>query len=121
MVPGLTGTVPASGLAYVSVGDGVAALGAGLTVSGYSAQTGAPLWEQTLTGFPAGAAIVSVRTWPGEVTAGVSYTGAGHPERTEVVLSGSDGRPVRPLPGGGVRRSGRGQRAEHRHRRPYRR
>ena len=91
VVPGLTGTVPAAGLAYVSVGDGVTALGAGLTVSGYSAQTGAPLWVQTLTGFPAGAAIVSVRTWPGEVTVGVSYTSAGHPERTEVVLSASAG------------------------------
>jgi hypothetical protein len=91
VVPGLTGTVPAAGLAYVSVGDGVAALGAGLTVSVYSAQTGAPLWEETLTGFPAGAAIVSVRTWPGEVTVGVSYTSAGHPQRTEVVLSASVG------------------------------
>jgi hypothetical protein len=91
VVPGLTGTVPTAGLAYVSVGDGVAALGAGMIVSGYSAQTGAPLWVQTLTGFPAGAAIVSVRTWPGEVTAGVSYTSAGHPERAEVVLSASVG------------------------------
>jgi hypothetical protein len=91
VVPGLTGTVPATGLAYVSVGDGVAALGAGLTVSGYSSQTGALLWQKTLTGFPAGAAIVSVRTWPGEVTAGVSYTSAGHPGRTEVVLSASAG------------------------------
>jgi hypothetical protein len=49
------------------------------------------LWTQTLTGFPAGAAIVSVRTWPGEVTAGVSFTSAGHLERTEVVISGSTG------------------------------
>jgi hypothetical protein len=91
VVPGLTGTVPATGLAYASVGDGVAALGAGLTVSGYSARTGTLLWVQTLTGFPAGAAIVSVRTWPGEVTAGVSYTSAGHPQRTEVVLSAAAG------------------------------
>jgi hypothetical protein len=91
VIPGLTGTVPASGLAYVSVGYGVAAVGAGLTVSGYSARTGAPLWEEALTGFPADAAIVSVRTWPGEVTAGVSYTSAGHLERTEVVISGSTG------------------------------
>ena len=91
VIPGLTGTVPTSGLAYVSVGYGVAAVGVGLTVSGYSAKTGAPLWDQTLTGFPAGAAIVSVRTWPGEVTAGVSYSGAGHQERTEVVISGSTG------------------------------
>jgi hypothetical protein len=85
--------VPTSGLAYVSVGYGVAAVGVGLTVSGYSAKTGAPLWDQILTGFPAGAAIVSVRTWPGEVTAGVSYPVAGHQERTEVVISGSTGVP----------------------------
>jgi hypothetical protein len=88
---GLTGTVPATGLAYVSVGADVAALGVGLTVYGYSAKTGAPLWSQALTGFPAGAAIVSVRTWPGEVTAGVSYTRAGHLERTEVVISDASG------------------------------
>jgi hypothetical protein len=91
VVPGLTGTVPATGLAYASAGDGVAALGAGLTVSGYSARTGTLLWVQTLTGFPAGAAVVSVRTWPGEVTAGVSYTSAGHPQRAEVVLSAAAG------------------------------
>jgi len=87
---GLTGTVPASGLAYASVGDGVAAVGIGLTVYGYSAKTGALEWQDTLTGFPAGAAIMSVRTWPGEVTAGVSYRSegsAGTPERTEVVIS----------------------------------
>ena len=87
---GLTGTVPASGLAYASVGDGVAAVGVGLTVYGYSSKTGALQWQNTLTGFPAGAAIVSVRTWPGEVTAGVSYRSAGRagaPERTEVVIS----------------------------------
>jgi hypothetical protein len=87
---GLTGTVPAAGLAYLSVGDGVVAVGAGLTVTAYSSKTGALRWRATLTGFPAGAAIVSVRTWPGEVTAGVSYQSSGAargPERTEVVLS----------------------------------
>ena len=87
---GLTGTVPASGLAYASVGDGVAAVGVGLTVYGYSSKTGVLQWQDTLAGFPAGAAIVSVRTWPGEVTAGVSYRragSAGAPERTEVVIS----------------------------------
>jgi hypothetical protein len=93
VVAGLTGTVPAAGLAYVSVGYGVAVLGAGLTVSAYSAKTGAPLWGDGLTGFPAGAVIVSVRTWPGEVTAGVSYTSGGHLERTEVVISSSTGTP----------------------------
>jgi hypothetical protein len=87
---GLTGTIPASGLAYASVGDGVAAVGVGLTMYGYSSKTGALEWQDTLTGFPAGAAIVSVRTWPGEVTAGVSYRSAGTvgaPVRTEVVIS----------------------------------
>jgi PQQ-like domain len=91
VVSGLTGTVPASGLAYVSVGYGVVAVGLGLTVYGYSSRTGAPAWQQTLTGFPADATIVSVRTWPGEVTAGVNYSDAGHLERAEVVLSGSTG------------------------------
>jgi PQQ-like domain len=94
VVPGLTGTVPASGLAYVSAGHGVVAVGAGLTVTGYAEKTGAQRWRTTLSGFPAGAAIVSVRTWPGEVTAGVSYqaSGAGQGSvRTEVVLAGPAG------------------------------
>jgi len=60
-------------------------------VYGYSSNNGALLWSDTLTGFPAGAAIVSVRTWPGEVTAGVAYTRAGHLRRTEVVISGPAG------------------------------
>jgi PQQ-like domain len=94
VAPGLTGTVSASGLAYVSVGGGVAAVGAGLTVSAYSSATGALKWQDTLTGFPAGAAIVSVRAWPGEVTAGVAYRPAGSAgarRRTEVVISDADG------------------------------
>jgi hypothetical protein len=90
--PGITGTVPSSGLAYAAVGGGVAAVGAGLTVSVYSAASGALEGRRTLTGFPVGAAIVSVRAWPGEVTAGVSYRPAGHPaQRTEVVISTADG------------------------------
>jgi hypothetical protein len=91
VLSGLTGTVPASGQAYLSVGDGIVALGNGLAVDAYSSATGAPLWQDTLTGFPSGAAIVSVRTWSGEVTAGVAYTLAGHAERTEVVISGPAG------------------------------
>jgi hypothetical protein len=93
VAPGLTGTVPASGLAYAAVGGGLAAVGAGLTVTAYSSRTGALQWQDTLTGFPAGAAIVSVRAWPGEVTAGVSYRPAvgAAARRTEVVLSGADG------------------------------
>ncbi len=89
VVAGLTGITPASGLAYTAVGDGVAAVGAGLSVTAYSASTGKQRWQLTLTGFPAGSAIVSVRTWPGEVTAGVSYPAAGGrgAGRTEVVIS----------------------------------
>ncbi len=87
VLPGLTGTVPASGLAYAAAGDGVVALGTGMTVYAYAESTGKPLWQDALTGFPAGAVIVSVRAWPGEVTAGVSYSG----HRTEVVVSGSTG------------------------------
>lgn len=94
VTPGLTGTAPASGLAYAAVGSGVAAVGAGLTVTGYSSRTGARRWRDTLTGFPPGAAIVSVRAWPGEVTAGVSYrpaAGAGAAQRAEVVISDATG------------------------------
>ena len=100
VAPGLAGTVPASGLAYAAVGGGLVAVGAGLTVTAYSSRTGALQWQGTLTGFPAGAAIVSVRAWPGEVTAGVSYRPAArgqHPgaaRRTEVVLSGAVGAQV---------------------------
>ena len=65
VAPGLAGTVPASGLAYAAVGGGLAAVGAGLTVTAYSSRTGALEWRDTLTGFPAGAVIVSVRAWPG--------------------------------------------------------
>ena len=97
VAPGLAGTVPASGLAYASVSGGFAAVGAGLTVTAYSSRTGALEWQDTLTGFPPGAAIVSVRAWPGEVTVGVSYRPVagdqhpGAPRRTEVALSGTGG------------------------------
>jgi PQQ-like domain len=100
VVPGLAGTVPATGLAYAAVGGGVAVVGAGLTVTAYSSATGDLAWQDTLTGFPAGAVIVSVRAWPGEVTVGVSYRPAsgGAPRRTEVVLSGADGDQTRRYP-----------------------
>ena len=90
--PGLTGTVPSSELAYAATGGGVAVVGVGLTVYAYSAATGVLEWQATLTGFPAGAAIVSVRAWPGEVTAGVSYRPPGRvPQRTEVVIATAAG------------------------------
>ena len=70
-------------------------------MTAYSSRTGTLEWRVTLTGFPAGAAIVSVRAWPGEVTAGVSYRPAGGaPRRTEVALSGTDGTPFGRYPAG---------------------
>jgi outer membrane protein assembly factor BamB len=84
---GLGGTVPSSGVAYAATGYGVVAVGAGMTVYAYSASTGKARWQYPLTGFPASAAIVSVRAWPGEVTVGVAYQN----QRTEVVMASSDG------------------------------
>ena len=83
VLPGLTGTVPDTGQAYASAGDGIVALGADMSVAAYSAASGDVLWQDPLAGFPAGAQIVSVRTWPGEVTVGVSAQG----QRTEVVFT----------------------------------
>src|SRR6266699_422114 len=68
---GLLGTTPAHGQAYAALGDQVAAVGSGLALSAYAAGSGQPLWTADLTGFPAGSEIVSVRVWPGVVTAGV--------------------------------------------------
>jgi outer membrane protein assembly factor BamB len=98
--PGVAGTVPATGTAYAAVADGVAVLGTGLTVYAYSASNGDLIWEQTLSDFPADAAIVSVRSWPGEVTVGVGYSGSGGvSKRTEVVFpAGADGVPSAEYP-----------------------
>jgi PQQ-like domain len=85
---GVAGTSPASGLAFAAVGNGVAAVGAGMTVYAFDERTGKPLWPaDALSGFPANAAITSVRTWPGEVTAGVTYQASGGAtKRYEVVI-----------------------------------
>jgi len=89
---GLAGTVPDGGPGYAAVGDGVAVLAVGMTVYAYKVSDGGVLWEQTLSGFPAGASIISVRCWPGEVTAGVSYLGRENvSERTEVVIANTTG------------------------------
>jgi len=96
---GLAGTVPAAGTAYAAVGDGVAVLGFGMTVYEYQASTGSLLRQEPLVGFPADAAIVSVRTWPDEVTAGVTYPGpGGSSTRTEVVIPDATGSPARQYP-----------------------
>jgi len=92
---GATGTVPASGQAYVAVGGGIAAVGDGLTVTGYQLSNGAQLWQATLDA-PAGSAISSVRAWPGVVTAGVvAPNGA---TRTEVALDDASGAELRQYP-----------------------
>jgi putative pyrroloquinoline-quinone binding quinoprotein len=85
---GVTGTVPVTGQAFVAVGGGVAAVGAGLTVTGFWLRNGQQLWQVTLPA-PAGAAIISVRAWPGVVTAGI--TGPGGRTRTEVVIDSLTG------------------------------
>ena len=98
---GLLGTTPAQGQAYAALGDQVAAIGSGMTVSAYAARSGHPLWTADLAGFPAGSAIVSVRAWPGVVTAGVGLPTAarpGGPARKEVVLAAATGRRIRAYP-----------------------
>jgi PQQ-like domain len=95
---GLDGTVPASGQAYGAVGDGIAAVGMGMTLYAYAAGSGTPLWTLQLSGFPADAGIVSVRAWPGEITAGIAYGNGGAAlasQRREVVIGAATGVQVR--------------------------
>lgn len=97
---GIAGTVPAAGQAYVSAGPQAAAVGYGMSVYAFDAANGRPLWTAPLTGFPAGASIVSVRSWQRVVTAGVDFTDArtGDISRTEVVLAGRTGQRLRGYP-----------------------
>jgi hypothetical protein len=91
---GLTGTVPVSGQAYVAVGNGIAAVGLGMNLRAYNSRTGQPQWQLALPGFPADSAIVSVRVWPGVVTAGVTY-GPGGSHRAEIVINSATGQEYR--------------------------
>jgi hypothetical protein len=92
---GAVGTVPLSGQAYVAVGGGVAAVGAGLMVTGYGLRDGESLWQLTLNA-PAGSSIMSVRAWPGVVTAGIVAKGGR--TRTEVVIDATTGTVLRQYP-----------------------
>jgi hypothetical protein len=85
---GATGTVPVGGQAYVAVGDGIAAVGDGLTLTVYRLGNGQRLWQEALSA-PAGSAVISVRAWPGVVTAGILAPGGR--TRTEVVLDSGTG------------------------------
>jgi len=92
---GATGTVPASGQAYVAAGGGIAAVGDGLTVTAYRLRDGARLWQATVSA-PPGSSISSVRAWPGVITAGVVAPGG--KTRTEVVLDSATGAAVQQYP-----------------------
>ena len=94
---GLTGTVPIHGQAYVAVGNGVAVVGLGMSLRAYNSRTGQPEWRTALHRFPAGAAIVSVRVWPGVVSAGVAY-GPNHASRAEIVIDSATGHQYRWYP-----------------------
>ena len=98
---GVQGTVYAKGQAFAAVGQGVAAVGFGLTLDAYDAGTGFPRWAASLTGVPIGATIISVRAWPGVVTAGVQVPGgsaAGGAGREEIVLDAVTGKQIRSYP-----------------------
>ncbi len=88
---GVEGTVYSNGQAAAAAGNGVGLIGFGLTVSAYDVTTGFPRWTDTLTGLPSGSAIVSVRSWSGVVTVGVSSPGS----RREIVLRSVTGKQIR--------------------------
>jgi hypothetical protein len=89
------GTVPAAGQAYVAVGNGVAVLGTGLALAGYTASGGTRLWQVSLSA-PVGTAVISVRAWPGVVTAGLQSPDGR--SRTEVVINAATGSVLRRYP-----------------------
>jgi len=87
--------VPDAGQAYVAVGGGVAVLGTGLSLTGYTLSRGAELW-QTVLGASAGTVIMSVRAWQGVVTVGLLAPGGS--SRTEVVIDATTGLEMRRYP-----------------------
>jgi outer membrane protein assembly factor BamB len=90
------GTVPASGQAYVAVGDGAAVVGAGLGVTCYNLASGKQLWPTLTLSATPGTVIMSVRAWPGVVTVGLlAPTGR---SRTEVVIDAKTGTELRRYP-----------------------
>jgi len=96
---GAEGTVYGDGQAYAAIGSGVAAIGFGLTLDAYDEATGFPRWTAALAGVPLGSTIVSVRAWPGVVTAGVSVADAGATaSREEFVLNAATGKQIAVYP-----------------------
>ena len=92
---GSDGTVPATGQAYAAVGGGIAVVGDGLTLTAFALDNGRQLWQTTLSG-PTGGSIMSVRAWPGAVTAGI--LAASGRSRTEVVVAAASGMELRHYP-----------------------
>jgi hypothetical protein len=86
---GPEGTVYSQGQAYAAIGDGIAAIGFGLTVDAFNSSTGFARWSTVLTGIPAGSSIISVRVWPGVITAGVEV---GNSAADLADLTGADAR-----------------------------
>ena len=92
---GSAGTVPATGQAYVAVGGGIAVVGDGLTLTAFALGDGRQLWQTTLER-AGGGSIMSVRAWPGAVTAGI--LAADGRARTEAVVAASSGAELRHYP-----------------------
>jgi hypothetical protein len=88
---GAQGTVFAQGQAYAAIGRNVAAIGFGLTLDAFDAATGFPRWAATIDGVPVGSQIISVRVWPGVVTAGVEVPVEGVAGAVGVAGSGAAG------------------------------
>jgi outer membrane protein assembly factor BamB len=106
---GVAGTVPANVGGYAATGGGLAVIGAGTGVTAFDESTGKRLWRVSLTGVPAGSAVVGVRAFGHIIAVGVapsvltasqrlsqrSLAGAG---RYEVMLSAATGKQIRIYP-----------------------
>jgi PQQ-like domain len=99
--PGVAGTISSQGPAYAAIGGGDAVVGSGTMVTAFAATTGQPLWQVSVTGVPAGFAIVGVRAFPGVVAVGMAAPAsqaAGQAQRDEVILSAATGQHLRVYP-----------------------
>jgi PQQ-like domain len=109
---GVTGTVPSPDAGYAAAGGGLAVFGEGLRVTAYQLSTGSRAWQTTITGVPAGSAIVGVRAFADVVAVGVQPPAGLAPERDEVIISAATGLPVQSYPaaayGGAIASDGAG-------------
>jgi PQQ-like domain len=108
--PGVSGTVTSQNGAYAGAGGGLAVVGTGTTVTGFSESDGKRLWSVVLTEVPTGSAIVGVRAFRGVVAVGVAPPAGQHGSRREVILSAATGEEIRSYPaalyGGAVKADG---------------